>query len=72
MKNSWVEIRAGRDHSPVTIMGKTDSGAKQTQGMGVALPFTLYLCCSFILRGRTSHALSLLQCEVPPMGDSPP
>jgi len=25
MKGSWVEIRAGRDHSPITIMGKTDS-----------------------------------------------
>jgi len=25
MKASWVEIRTGRDHSPVTIMGKTDS-----------------------------------------------
>jgi len=25
MKGSWIEIRAGRDHSPVTVMGKTDS-----------------------------------------------
>jgi len=23
MKGSWVEIRTGRDHSPVTVMGKT-------------------------------------------------
>jgi len=25
MKGSWVEIRTGRDHSPVTITAKTDS-----------------------------------------------
>jgi len=25
IKGSWVEITTGRDHSPVTIMGKTDS-----------------------------------------------
>lgn len=24
MKGSWVKIRTGRDHSPVTAMGKTD------------------------------------------------
>jgi len=30
MKGSWVEIRTGRDHSPVTVMDKTDgtSGEK--------------------------------------------
>jgi len=25
MKGSWVETRTGRDHSPFTVMGKTDS-----------------------------------------------
>jgi len=25
MKSSWFKLRTGRDHSPVTIMGKTDS-----------------------------------------------
>ena len=25
MKGSWVEIRTGRDHSAITITGKTDS-----------------------------------------------
>ena len=25
MKSSWVEIRTGRDHSPVIVTGKTDS-----------------------------------------------
>jgi len=25
MKGSWVETRTGRDHSLVTLMGKTDS-----------------------------------------------
>jgi len=24
MKGSWVEIRTGRDHSPITVMGQTD------------------------------------------------
>jgi len=24
MKGYWVEIRAGRDHSVITVMGKTD------------------------------------------------
>jgi len=24
-KDSWVKIRTGRDHSPTTVMGKTDS-----------------------------------------------
>lgn len=24
-KGSWVEIRAGRDHSPINVTGKTDS-----------------------------------------------
>jgi len=24
MKGSWVKIRTGRDHSSVTVMGKTD------------------------------------------------
>jgi len=24
MKSLWVKIRTGRDHSPITIMGKTD------------------------------------------------
>jgi len=23
-EGSWVEIRTGRDHPPVTVMGKTD------------------------------------------------
>jgi len=25
MKGSWVKIRTGRDHSPITATGKTDS-----------------------------------------------
>jgi len=25
-KDSWVEIRTGRDHSAITVTGKTDSG----------------------------------------------
>jgi len=25
IKGSWVERRTGRDHSPITVMGKTDS-----------------------------------------------
>jgi len=25
IKGSWVEIRTGRDHSPITITDKTDS-----------------------------------------------
>jgi len=25
LKGSWVEIRTGRDHSPTTVTGKTDS-----------------------------------------------
>lgn len=25
MKESWAEIRTRRDHSPITIIGKTDS-----------------------------------------------
>lgn len=24
-KDSWVEVGTGRDHSPVTVVGKTDS-----------------------------------------------
>jgi len=24
IKGSWVEIRTRRDHSPITVMGKTD------------------------------------------------
>jgi len=24
MKGLWVEIRSGRDHSPITVTGKTD------------------------------------------------
>ncbi|KAM9599800.1 uncharacterized protein ACIBXB_003644 [Morphnus guianensis] len=33
---------------------------------------TRYFCCFIILRGRTHHTLPLLQCGVPPTGDSPP
>jgi len=25
MKGSWVKLRTGRDHSPITVTGKTDS-----------------------------------------------
>lgn len=25
MKGLWIEIRTGRDHMPITIMGKTNS-----------------------------------------------
>ena len=41
-------------------------------GRGCSEFITRCFCCSFVLRGRTPHTLLLLQCGVPPTGDSPP
>ena len=48
---------------------------KQRRGMGNGAwgQFITHCSChSFLLRGRTSCTLPLLQCGVPPTGDSPP